>query len=115
MKKFFGYAVAVAMLAGVSFAAETTVKGVISDEHCGAKGAKGDHAACAEKCIKGGAAPVFVSEDGKVWKITNPDSVKGHYGHSVEVKGTPDEKTSSIQIASVTMPKADAKADTKKK
>ncbi len=48
-----------------SLAADMT--GYISDSKCGAKGEKDAHADCAVKCVKGGAAPVFVS-DGKVYK-----------------------------------------------
>jgi len=60
------------LFAVTSFAAEMT--GYISDSKCGAKGEKDAHADCAVKCVKGGAAPVFVS-NGKVYKID--DAAKG--------------------------------------
>ncbi len=65
-----------------------SMKGTISDEHCGAKHVNAAEAdqKCVEKCISGGAAPVFVSGD-KVYKIDNPDAVKDHYGHKVTING----------------------------
>ena len=68
-----------------AFAASWT--GYVSDEHCGAKhtAAKPD-VACVEKCVKGGAAPVFVVGD-KVYKLEGSDDVKKHLGHQVRVSG----------------------------
>ena len=81
-----------------------TWNGTISDEHCGAKhlDASEKSIACAEKCVKGGAAPVFVTSDGKVMKIANPDSVQGHIGHKVELTG--DMKDDTITVSNVKMP-----------
>ena len=31
-----------------------------------------------------------VGDDGKSWTIANPDAVKGHEGHHVELKGSAD-------------------------
>ena len=62
--------------------------GYISDSKCGAKGAKDAHAACAEKCVKGGASPVFVTSDGKVLKIDDASKVTDHVGHKVTITGT---------------------------
>lgn len=76
--------------------------GVISDDACGAK-----HAAvtpadirCAASCIHSGGAPVFVSGD-KVYKIDNPDSIKGHEGHKVTITGK--MSGDSVHIDSVKM------------
>lgn len=44
--------------------------------------------------------------DGKSWTIANPDAVKGHEGHHVELKGNADASTGEIQVASVKMLKA---------
>lgn len=65
-----------------------TLTGTISDEHCGAKHAAGTDAdsACVKKCMQGGAAAVFVSGD-KVFKIENPDAIKGHEGQKVSIDG----------------------------
>lgn len=45
--------------------------------------------------------------DGKSWTIANPDAVKGHEGHHVELKGTADASTSEIQVSSVKMLKGE--------
>ena len=76
--------------------------GYISDAKCGAKGAKAAHAGCAKKCIEGGQAAVFVSDDGgAVLEVTNQDKVKEHAGHHVKVDGTLDEK--KLTVSKVTM------------
>ena len=65
-----------------------TLNGTISEEHCGAKHASATEAdqACVKKCMEGGSAAVFVSGE-KVYKIENPDAVKGHEGHRVSIDG----------------------------
>lgn len=76
--------------------------GYVSDSKCGLKGENADHASCAQKCVDGGAAPVFVSS-GKVYKIANTDKVKDHVGHKVTVKGKVKGDTltiSDLQMAS---------------
>ncbi len=88
-------------------AAPKTVKvaGWISDSQCGVDHAsKGPNPSCVAKCIKEGAAPVFV-DDAKstVWTIDNPDVVKGHYGHHIEMSGTENLATKQVHITSVTM------------
>jgi uncharacterized protein YdeI (BOF family) len=46
----------------------------------------------------------FVSDaDGKSWTIANPDAVKGHEGHHVELKGSADASAGQIQVTSVKM------------
>ena len=68
---------------------DNKMDGWISDSKCGAKGASASHAACAAKCIAAGEKPVLVTDkDQKVIPIDNPDSVKDHYGHHVQVSGT---------------------------
>lgn len=81
-----------------SFAADMT--GYISDSKCGAKGEKDAHADCAVKCVKGGAAPVFVSE-GKVYKIDDVAKVQDHVGHKVTITG--EVKGDTIQVQEVKM------------
>ncbi len=85
-----------------AFAASWT--GYISDAHCGAKHttAKPD-AACVEKCVKGGADPVFVVDD-KVYKINGADKVKDHLGHTVRISGALNGDT--ITVKSLKMVKA---------
>lgn len=76
--------------------------GYISDAKCGAKGSSDEHAKCAERCVKGGAAAVFVT-DGKVYKIENDDQAKvtDHVGHKVTIEGKIDGDT--IKVGSVKM------------
>jgi hypothetical protein len=56
----------------------------------------------------------LVGDDGKSWTIANPDAVKGHEGHHVELKGSADSSTNQIQVSSVKMMKGD-KGDKMKK
>ena len=64
-----------------------TWTGFISDAHCGAKGNNEGHAACAKKCVKDGAAPVFVVGD-KVYTISDPKKVDKYIGDKVTITGT---------------------------
>jgi hypothetical protein len=96
--KRIGAAIMAGMLfATLSLAASWT--GWISDEKCGAKGANAEHAGCAKGCIKAGVAPVLATEDGKVFKFSNPDTVKEHAGEKVELTGT--ESNGKITVESV--------------
>jgi hypothetical protein len=96
------------LVAGLAFAAvagraadSSKLSGWISDSMCGAKHA-GSNAACVKKCIEGGMQPVFVDEEKKaVWKIDNPDAVKGFYGDHVTVSATTDSEKKSVHIDSI--------------
>lgn len=78
--------------------------GYISDAKCGAKGAKAAHAGCAKKCIDGGQAAVFVSDEGgAVLEVTNQDKVKEHAGHHVKVDGSLDADAKKLTVDKVTM------------
>ena len=79
-------------MAALAAAKDMTWDGWISDSKCGVKGANAAHAACAKKCIDGGEKPVLVTDkDQKVVGIDNPDAVKGHEGHHVQVTGKMDD------------------------
>ena len=86
MKK---YLLAIVLL--FSFTVYATGKGSwtgwISDADCGTKGNSADHADCAKKCVKNGAAPVFVVGD-KVYTISNPKKVAKFIGDKVQITGT---------------------------
>ncbi len=99
MKKL---AVLIAFAASAAYA--ETWAGTISDANCGAKhlDASEKSVACAQKCVKGGAAPVFVTSEGKVLKIANADMVKDHIGHKVELTG--DLSDGTITVTGVKMP-----------
>jgi hypothetical protein len=86
-------------VAASAMAADVT--GYIVDANCaskqGAKSAADGHAACAAKCIKGGAAAVLVDPDGKVYKISNQDKVTAHAGHKVTLTGKMDGDTITVE------------------
>jgi hypothetical protein len=44
------------------------------------------HATCDANCADKSGDPVFVEDNGKVTKISNPDKVKGHMGEKVKAK-----------------------------
>jgi len=78
--------------------------GYIADASCAKNAAKAgadDHAACAAKCIKGGAAAVLVTADGKVYQIEDQDKVTAHAGHKVTITGKMDGD--KIKVDSVKM------------
>ena len=63
--------------------------GFISDASCGAGNAKPTTEAkeCAQRCVKAGAAPVFVTADGKVLTLADPKKAMDFVGDKVKVKG----------------------------
>lgn len=76
--------------------------GWVTDTGCGAKGAKADHAACAAKCVKGGAKyALYTSADGKVWVLSNQDEAAKMAGKEVTVKGKADKEKMTIEVASM--------------
>lgn|SRR5579862_2210013 len=79
-----------------------TVKGWVTDDQCGAKGANASAEACTKKCLGKGAKMVIVTDgDSKVLMVDNPDALKEHAGHHVAVTGT--VSGDSIHVASVKM------------
>lgn len=76
-----------------------TWTGWVSDMKCGA--AKHD-AACVKKCLDAGEKMAFVNDkDKSVIPVANPDSLKGHEGHHIKVKGTIDNGQLTVQSASM--------------
>ncbi len=92
------FALVLSLFTVSAMAAEWT--GYISDAKCGAKGSSEAHAKCAETCVKGGSAAVFVS-DGKVYKIDDQAKVQDHVGHKVTISGK--MKGDTIAVDSVKM------------
>ena len=79
-----------------------TVKGWVSDDKCGAKGANAGGEACTKKCVAAGEKMVVVTDgDSKVLAIDNQDAVKDHAGHHVAVTGSVTKD--SIHVNSVKM------------
>ena len=84
----------------MAFSAEMT--GWISDASCGAGNGNGSESAreCAKRCIKDGAAPVFVTEkEGKVYRLANSDMAKTHLDSKVKITG--DVKDGKLSIAKI--------------
>jgi hypothetical protein len=100
-------------LASFASAAEMTLKGMISDSMCGASHAKmmtmhkdiQTDRDCTLGCVKAGAKYVFVSDDGKVYQITNQHaaSVMKNAGESVSVTG--DVNGDTIKVTKMMMMK----------
>ena len=95
MRKLITTATLLLSLLAVSAMADE-LTGWISDSKCGAKGASAEHKGCAAKCVKGGAAPVFVL-DSKVLKIDDASKVEGLIGQKVIVTGSVDGDTVKVE------------------
>ena len=78
-----------------AMAADATVAGTITTDKAGKPALKAD-------------------SDGKVWTVENPDAVKGHEGHHVNVSGHPDAKKNTIHVMSVEMAADSMKGDSMK-
>lgn len=107
MKAKFVAGLALALCtAGITFGADGSWTGYISDSECGAKGANEKHAACATKCVKEkGAKYVFVNDaDKKVYAIDDQDKVAAHAGHHVTVMGT--VSGDSLKLTGISMAKS---------
>ncbi len=95
------------LLLGLSlslYAAEGKWTGWITDEHCGAAGAKAGHKECALKCLSEGKKLVFYNtSDKKIYQVDNQDLAKENLGHAVVVHGTLDND--SIKVSKIVMAK----------
>ena len=110
MKRITLLAVALLVFGCMTYAADKSFTGVVSDSHCGAKHAAASEAAatCVGKCVSGGAKYVLVSK-GKVYQLDPQDKVgSGLAGKAVKVMGTANEDT--ITITSIEEPAAPKKA-----
>lgn len=76
--------------------------GYIVDKGCSTKAkAMWTNEKCAASCIGRGDPAVFVTEEGKVYQVSNQDKVVAHAGHKVTISGTMDGDT--IKVDSVKM------------
>lgn len=98
MKKLVLLVAMVLALSSFGWAGGTSWTGTISDSHCGAKHAAPGDTDGVNKCVKGGAKYVLVS-DGKVYELDAQDKVAAHAGKSVKVTG--ELKGMAITVASV--------------
>jgi hypothetical protein len=87
----------------LAVAKDQSWNGWVSDSKCGASGANASHEACAKKCVGAGEKPVFVTDKGQqIISLENPDAVKDHVGHHVQVTGSMNS-SGSLHVASVKM------------
>jgi len=107
MKKFLSRALIFAIVLGVaswSLAANTegSWTGWVTDTHCGEKGAKAGHEACAAKCVKeGGKYALFNPADKSLWVLSDQDAAAKLAGKEVVVKGKADSEKKTIEVASI--------------
>ena len=98
----FVFALSAMVFAFDDMGKSATVKGWVTDDKCGAKGANEKAEACTKKCLAAGAKMVVVTDgDQKVLMVDNPDALKEHEGHHVAVTGT--IKGDSIHVESAKM------------
>ena len=68
-----------------------TVAGFVVDQSCAGRRAMWQNANCVETCIKGGDRAVVVTEDGKIYQISNIDKVTASfYGKQISMTGKTD-------------------------
>jgi hypothetical protein len=96
------FVLALSALAFDDMGKSSTVKGWVSDDKCGAKGANASAEACTKKCLDGGAKMVIVTDkDQKVLMVENPEALKEHVGHHIAATGS--VKGDSIHVESAKM------------
>lgn len=89
--------VLIALAAGMSVSAMAAdFSGYIIDQNCASKKAMLGNVACAQSCIKRGSPAVLVTDDGKIYKITEQDKVKEEAGKKVTISGTLNADTISV-------------------
>ncbi len=95
----------------MTWAAEKSWTGVVSDEHCGLKHSAASDAAaqCVAKCVSGGGKYVLVVGK-KIYKVDPQDKFADFGGKRVKVKGTMtgDTVTASEVTAAAAAPKKKA-------
>lgn len=74
-----------ALAAMSAMAAEWT--GYIVDKNCAGKKEMWGNEACAQSCMKRGAPAVFVTEDGKIYQVSDQSKVKDVAGKKVTLTG----------------------------
>lgn len=97
MKKILAVTLFAVIAVSMSLAKAGSWNGWVSDAKCGAK----VNADCAKKCAEAGEALVFINSDKSVVPVTNPETLKGHEGHHVAVKG--NMENGKLTVSSVKM------------
>lgn len=84
--------------APMASAAKGTWTGWITDESCGAGGAKAEHKECAKRCAENGSKLVFYNTaDKKIYALDKQDVAIQHIGHEVKVTGEVDGKAIKVE------------------
>jgi hypothetical protein len=118
MKKFFGLTGTLAVLAGLSLAVPNpkTFRGQIMDSVCAGSG---NHNAgykltntstpkdCTLACVKNGASLVLYNpEDKTTYKLSDQKRAMKMAGQEVQVTGTLDQATNTIQVTRISASKS---------
>jgi len=94
MKKI---AILAALAASMSISAlADDFSGYIIDKNCASKKEMRGNVQCAQSCIKRGAAAVLVTDDDKIYQLTEQDKAKASAGKKVTVTGKLDGDTISV-------------------
>jgi hypothetical protein len=78
--------------------------GWVTETHCGAAGAKAEHADCAAKCVKekGAKWALYNPEDKAVFVLSGDDAMAAKMaGKKVTVKGTMNKEKKEINVATM--------------
>ena len=113
MKKLMLMCFTVALMVSVSAFGQDTMKrdDMKTDS---AKSEKMGHKAVHILGKVGDDGKTFVSDkDGKTWKVSNPNALKGHEGHQVSVRAHVDADKDEIHVTSVRVLKGAIKAEAK--
>jgi hypothetical protein len=112
-KRLLICSLALVLVAGISFASpkDGSWTGWVTDTMCGAKGAKADHAACANDCVKehGAKYALYNPADKKVYTLDPQEGLAEHAGHFVKVTGSVEGdtiKVKAIEMAPEPKPEA---------
>jgi hypothetical protein len=72
----------------------------VVDDHCGAKGAKAEHADCATKCVKekGAKWALYVPEDKSLWIISDQEAAAKYNAKEVKVMAKMDKGKKMVEI-----------------
>lgn len=77
--------------------------GVVTDSHCGEKGAKADHASCAVKCVQkqGAKWALWDPKAKQLYELVNAKDAEKMAGQDVTVKGTLTKADKMIDVTSM--------------
>ena len=75
--------------------------GFVMDKNCASNKSMIGDSACAERCIGRGAPAVLVTNEGKVYQISNQDKVKSAAGKKVTISGKMDKDSITVDSVKV--------------